>query len=56
MDSEGNLDLIDLSFIGMVVKVLYAPNIDFPSVCSLVGVILAKMHRSHLESKSQDPD
>jgi hypothetical protein len=54
IDNDGKLDLIDLSFVGMVVKVLISPNIDFPSVCSLVGVILAKMHRTHLEANSDD--
>jgi hypothetical protein len=52
IDNTGKLDLVDLSFIAMVLKVVLAPGIDFPSVTALVGVILAKMHRFHVENRN----
>lgn len=51
-DSTGQLDLIDLSFIGVVGKILMAPTVDWQSATSLVGLILAKMHTNHLNHKS----
>lgn len=46
-DCNGNLDLVDLSFMLVVGKVILSPGIDYPAVCSLVPVILAKMHKTH---------
>ena len=55
-DGSGQLDLVDLSFIATVVKIMVSPNVDWPSVCSLVPVIMAKMHVTHLRSKQRLTD
>ena len=47
-DGSGQLDLVDLSFMATVIKILIAPNIDWPSLTSLMGLILAKIHKHHL--------
>lgn len=56
IDDSGNLDLIDLSFIATMLKIILAPGIDFQSVCTLVPVIIAKMHITHLRSKSDNQE
>lgn len=52
-DSAGQLDIVDLSFIAMVCKVLFAPGIDYSALGALIAVILSKMHSDQLESKNQ---
>jgi hypothetical protein len=51
-DGQGQLDLTDLSFMLVVGKVMFAPGIDYQSVCALIGVILAQMHQNQLAAKS----
>jgi hypothetical protein len=50
-DAAGQLDIVDLSFIAMCLKVLLAPGIDYAALGSLIAVIMSKMHADHLESK-----
>lgn len=50
-DSAGQLDIVDLSFIAMCIKVVIAPGIDYAALGSLIAVILAKMHSDQLDSK-----
>lgn len=52
IDDRGKLDIIDLSFIATMVKIVASPGIDYPSVCAMLPVLLAKMHRTHLRSKT----
>lgn len=50
-DGEGQLDLEDLAFIAVMVKIILNPSIDWAAVCSLVPVILSQMHVRHIDSK-----
>lgn len=52
-DSAGQLDIVDLSFIALVCKVMFAPGIDYAALGSLIAVILSKMHSDQLEASSQ---
>lgn len=49
-DGQGQLDIVDLSFMMMVGKVFLTKGIDWPSVVSLITVILSKMHKSNLRA------
>lgn len=53
-DSAGQLDIVDLSFIAMVVKVVLAPGIDYAALGTLIAVILSKMHADQLDSKKKE--
>ena len=50
-DSVGQLDIVDISFMLMIGKVLIAPGIDYGALGTLIAVILSKMHSDQLESK-----
>ena len=50
-DVEGRLDIVDLAFVGTMVKIIFAPGIDYPALGALIATIMAKMHADHLESK-----
>ena len=50
-DAAGQLDIVDLSFILTVGKVILAPGIDYGALGALIAVILSKMHADHIESK-----
>lgn len=50
-DGEGQLDIVDLAFIGIVIKMLYAPNFDWAAVCSLLPIIISQLHADHIASK-----
>lgn len=53
VDASGQLDIVDLSFVALVCKVMFAPGIDYAALGSLIAVILSKMHADHLEASSQ---
>lgn len=48
-DGQGQLDIVDLSFIGITVKLLLAPNMDWQAVCAMIPMLAAQMHSNHLE-------
>lgn len=48
-DSSGQLDIVDLSFMLTVGKVILAPGIDYSALGALIAVILSKMHSDSLE-------
>ncbi len=53
-DGQGQLDIVDLSFIALTVKIIIEPNMDWGAVCGLVPIIAQQMHINHLESKSSN--
>lgn len=54
-DETNSLDLLNVAFIIVMAKIVKEPGIDYASVCSIVPVLAAKMHRRHLRI-SQQPD
>jgi hypothetical protein len=34
-----------------MIKIIFAPGIDYPALGALIATIMAKMHADHLESK-----
>lgn len=54
-DGEGQLDIVDLSFIAIVVKMLLAPNFDWQAVCAMLPLIASQMHTNQLSAKQQIP-
>lgn len=56
IDDRGKLDIIDLSFIAIMVKVIIAPVIDLSSIGAIVPVLVAKMQRTHYRSKTLDSE
>lgn len=50
-DSNGQLDIVDLSFMLTVGKVILAPGIDYSALGALIAVLLGKMHSDFIESK-----
>jgi hypothetical protein len=55
-DGKGQLDITDLAFMAIIVKLLFAPNFDWASVCSMIPIIASQMHQNHIDSKSRIPD
>ncbi len=55
-DAAGQIDIVDLAFIGTMLKVIFAPGIDYPALGALVATIMSKMHADHLESKRSVPN
>lgn len=53
IDCQGQLDIVDLSFVALVCKVMFAPGIDYAALGSLIAVILSKMHADHIEASNQ---
>lgn len=45
VDDENQLDLTDLAFICIVIKVMISSNLDWPSVMVLATTCINKMHR-----------
>lgn len=54
VDNEGQLDLTDLTFIAIIVKIMCASTLDFPAVVTLATVCINKMHRRHVDSTLAD--
>jgi len=50
-DGEGQLDLEDMAFIALIIKIMMSPGIDWAAVCALVPVILNQMHIRNTDSK-----
>ncbi len=48
-DGEGQLDIVDLSLIGIVIKMLFAPHLDWQAVCSMIPILASQMHNQHLD-------
>lgn len=49
IDGDNQLNVIDLAFMALMVKIIMAPAIDWPAVCSLVPVVLSRVHKTHLK-------
>jgi len=54
-DGEGQLDIVDLSFIGVIIKLLFAPSLDWAAVCTMIPLIISQMHSNHLAAKQEVP-
>ncbi len=50
-DGCGQLDIVDLSFIALVIKMMIQHTFDWPAVCTLIPVIASQMHQQYLDSK-----
>lgn len=50
-DGEGQLDLEDIAFVAIMVKIMMSPGIDWSAVCALVPVILSQMHVRSTDKK-----
>jgi hypothetical protein len=47
-DGQGQLDIVDLSFMAVIVKLMFAPNLDWQAVCTMIPLIASQMHTNHL--------
>lgn len=54
-DGQGQLDIVDLSFIAVIVKLMLAPNFDWQAVCTMIPLIASQMHTNHLQAQQQVP-
>lgn len=54
-DGVGQLDIVDLSFMLVVGRLILAPNFDWPAVCTLIPIIAQQMHTNHLDAKQTVP-
>lgn len=54
IDEDNQLDITDLSFMLVMYKIMVTPNVDWPSLCALIPVILNKMHRRHINAQQLD--
>ena len=52
-DGHGQLDLTDLSFAAIVIKMILAPNFDWGAVCAMIPVLASQMHSNHIEYLSK---
>lgn len=54
-DGKG-LNLTDIAFIAIIVKIMYASSIDFPAVVTLATVCIQKMHKrsANIVESSED--
>lgn len=51
-DGSGQLDIVDLSFMGIVIKMLYADTFDWQAVCAMLPLIASQMHTNQIDSKN----
>jgi hypothetical protein len=56
IDDDGQLDLTDLAFIAIIVKIMCSSTLDFPAVVTLATVCINKMHRRQVDSTSSLAD
>lgn len=50
-DGKGQLDITDLSFMAIVIKMMLAPNFDWQAVCTMIPIIASQMHTNHLDAQ-----
>jgi hypothetical protein len=48
-DGKGQLDLTDLSFVAIIVKLMFARNMDWGAVCTMIPILALQMHQNHIE-------
>lgn len=48
-DGQGQLDIVDLSFMAVIIKLMFAPNFDWQAVCTLLPLLASQMHTNHLD-------
>lgn len=53
IDDFGQLDLTDLAFICIIIKIMMSSNLDWPSVIVLATACMNKMHRRSKVPKEQ---
>jgi len=53
IDDRNKLDIVDLSFVAIIIKLVISPNPDWSAVAAIVPVIMAKMQRVHVRSNQQ---
>lgn len=51
VDNKGQLDITDLAFICIIVKIMMSTNLDWPSVIVLATACMNKMQRRHSDAK-----
>ncbi len=51
-DGQGQLDIVDLSFMAIIVKIMFAQNMDWSAVCTMIPLIASQMHTNALAAKS----
>lgn len=54
-DGQGQLDIVDLSFMAVIIKLMFAPNFDWQAVCTMLPLIASQMHTNQLASKFSVP-
>jgi len=54
IDDDGQLDLTDLAFICIMVKIMMASSLDWPSVIVLATACMNKMHRRQSGNKDDE--
>ena len=50
-DGQGQLDIVDLSFMAVIIKLMFAPNFDWQAVCTMIPLIASQMHANALAAK-----
>ncbi len=51
-DGLGQLDIVDLSFIALTVKIVVEPHMDWGAICALIPTIAQQMHINHLAAQT----
>ena len=54
-DGQGQLDIVDLSFIAVIIKLMFAPNFDWQAVCTMLPLIASQMHTNQLAAQANQP-
>lgn len=48
-NGEGQLDITDLSFMAIIIKLMMAPNFDWNAVCVMLPLLASQMHTNYLD-------
>lgn len=54
-DGSGQLDIIDLSFMAVIVKLLFEPTFDWQAVCTMIPLIASQIHTNQLAANANPP-
>jgi hypothetical protein len=50
IDSDNTLNLADIAFMVVLIKIIAATNVDWPSMVTLMTVALNMMHQRHVNA------
>lgn len=55
-DEDGRMNLTDVAFIVIMIKIMYSPTLDFPAVVTLATVCINKIHKRSQINLSDDSE